>query len=777
MEAWEVPSADDLFEHAACGLLVTTTEGTIRKVNATFCRWIGFSAEELVGKYRFQWLVTVGGRLFHQTHLEPLLQIQRSVSEVQLNVRHKSGHAIPMLVNVLRKNSSHGAYDEIAVFIATDRRAYEQELLSERKKLDVSLKAQLEAQQALQESRDVLGVAIRGVNMGFWTKDFATHNVWWSREMEELLGVADQHFAGTNDAFLSLIHPDDRKSFVQAVEVAQVEATDYVIEFRILHGNGKWIPLEGRGRAVYDKSGKPLTLFGIVSDITDRKEAETVLLRQAAIFEHQSDAIIVVDLNADIVDFNPECVRMLGYSQQEAIGKPVSMLHRQVDFERIQKAFTDGIEKNLEWRGEIIFVRKDGTEGVCESVIKAIANGKGEIYGAISVSRDISERRIAESQLLQLNEQLSKADQRKDEFLATLAHELRNPLAPMRNMLEILKLKNIEDPQLHLAREVFERQVKHMTHLVDDLMDVSRITQGRIQLRREAVDLFTAMQNAVESARTVVDAAQHALIVTPPPETMILFADVTRLTQIIANLLTNAAKYTPNGGHIWLKTERLGNRVVISVRDTGIGIAEDHLPTIFEMFSQLSPALERSQGGLGIGLSLVRGLVELHGGTIEAKSAGIGKGSEFLVSLPLSELQIDVAPSTGQPIATAKHGGRIVVIDDNIDAADTLTMALEMLGYEVFSAHTGTAGVEAITQFCPDVALVDIGLPDINGYEVARQVRASDQGKNIFLIAATGWGQPQDRKTAASAGFDQHLTKPIDFYALDEILKEKINSH
>jgi PAS domain S-box-containing protein len=527
--------------------------------------------------------------------------------------------------------------------------------------------------------------------------------------------------------------------------------------------------MEGRGRATYDRHGEPLTIYGLGIDITERKDAQTVLLRQAAIFEHLSDAIVITDLRGNITDFNAGGERMLGYRMREILGRPIAIFHPPEDALRIRREALAALAANGTWRSELTFVRRDGSRGVCETVVKPLANARGDIYGAVSVSRDITGRRRAEQQLQRLNLELSKADRRKDEFLATLAHELRNPLAPMRNVLEILRLKEFADPQLSWSRDVFDRQLQHMTHLVDDLLEVSRITQGKLELRKQRLELARAMQSAMEAAQPTVQASAHHLSVTLPREALYLDADPTRLSQMILNLLNNAAKYTPPGGSISLAAEREGDEAVIVVRDSGIGIPREHLDSVFEMFSQLAPALERSQGGLGIGLALVRGLAELHGGTVAAMSGGPGSGSEFVIRLPLSKATLEQAASA--PVEVPRAAGlRVAIVDDNADAADSLAMVLELEGHEVRTAGNGIAGLELIDEFAPHAVILDIGLPRLNGYEVARRIRLEHRDAGILLIAVTGWGQQQDKQAAEEAGFDHHFTKPVDPRELQRVL-------
>jgi PAS domain S-box-containing protein len=396
------------------------------------------------------------------------------------------------------------------------------------------------------------------------------------------------------------------------------------------------------------------------------------------------------------------------------------------------------------------------------------ADGRpGMLYG---LGIDISGRKHTEAELRRLNAELSQAHRRKDEFLATLAHELRNPLAPITNALEILRLKDPADSETRWTRDVIERQVRQMTRLVDDLLDVARITRGKIQLRRERVALAAIVQGAVEAARPSIEGSGHALGVSLPAVPIWLDADPTRLTQVLLNLLNNAAKYTPRDGRIDIEATAQGSEAVLVVRDTGIGVAAEYLPGLFEMFSQVEPALDRSQGGLGIGLALARGLVELHGGTIGVCSEGRGRGSEFTVRLPLAQAVADDAALVPQPAAAGPGMLRVLVVDDNRDAAESLALMLELSGHDVSVRHDGPSALEAVRQGRPDVVLLDIGMPGMNGYEVAERLRQEEAGRRVLLVALTGWGQEEDKRRAVVAGFDHHLTKPVDPSSLNAVL-------
>jgi len=511
-----LPPAGFFHDHAPCGLLQSDADGLLLRANATACRWLGFDQRELAGVVRVQDLMTIGARLFHHTHCLPLLQVRGSVAELQIDLRHRDGSRLPMLVNVVRRQLAGEIRDEWALFMASERQSYERELRSARKAAEDALEAQL----------------------------------------------------------------------------------------------------------------------------------------------------------------------------------------------------------------------------------------------------------CAERRLQAVNAALSAADRRKDEFLATLSHELRNPLAPMRSALEVLKLRRDGAAPDARLLSVFERQLHHLTHLVDDLMEVSRITQDKMALRREPVDLTALVRAAVGDTAGLMEHARHRLDLDLPARPVMVDADPTRINQAVVNLLTNAAKYTPDGGRILLHLGVQEGAAVLAVRDNGIGLPAHALATVFDMFSQLEPALERSRGGLGIGLSLVKGIVELHGGAIAAASEGEGKGSCFTVRLPLAHAVQRATPAATTGLAPA----RILVVDDNADAAEMLLMALELFGCEVRAVHSAHAALDLAREFAPQVALLDIGLPDLNGYELARRLRATEHGRSMRLIAATGWGQEKDRQLAFDAGFDHHLTKPIDFERLRSAL-------
>ncbi len=414
---------------------------------------------------------------------------------------------------------------------------------------------------------------------------------------------------------------------------------------------------------------------------------------------------------------------------------------------------------------EIVVERPDGTRICVLAHPEPLRDASGEVVGAVNMLVDITDRK-------QMEEALKDADRRKDEFLATLAHELRNPLAPIRNALQLFKAKDLPDPELQWGRDVIDRQVQVMARLLEDLLDVSRISRGKVELRKERVTLRSIIEAALETSRPVIEAGSHQLTMILPPEPIYLEADPVRLAQVFSNLLNNAAKYTEQNGHIWLSVARQGSTVRVSVKDSGIGIPSEMLPHIFAIFSQAAPALPHAQGGLGIGLSLVKGLVELHGGGIEAHSGGPGRGSEFVVYLPVAEASPvqEPAPPTQDGEQDVGAPCRILVVDDNRDSADTLAMLLQIMGNEVGTAYDGEQAITAAAALRPDVVLLDIGMPKLDGYAAGRRIREQPWGKEMVLIALTGWGQEDDRRRTEEAGFNGHMVKPVDPAELMKLL-------
>ena len=513
-----------------------------------------------------------------------------------------------------------------------------------------------------------------------------------------------------------------------------------------------------------------------------RKQTEWLRVTLASI----GDGVISTDAEGRISFMNRVAESLTGWQESDALDRPLEDVFRVVNEQSRAPVENPAMwalraEKVIELPTPALLIAKDGTERPLEDSAAPIRAANGTITGAVLVFRDVTDRknsdeelRANELRLRELASDLSVADRRKNEFLAMLAHELRNPLAPIRNALTVIRLTSGKARAVDEASAMMERQVAQLSRLVDDLLDINRITRGKVELRKERVDLASVVHHAIEACRSLSESMGHEFSVVLPPHPIHVNGDPMRLAQAVGNLLNNACKYTQNAGRISLTVERDGPTVAIRVRDNGIGIAADQLPVIFEMFTQLDTSLERAHSGLGIGLTLVKELVELHGGAVEAHSSGVGHGSEFTIKLPVStQVSSDFAREPPAPEPAPANGCRILIVDDNVDSATSLAMLMELASNETRTVFDGLEAVQAAALFRPDVVLLDIGMPKLDGYEAARRIREQPWGKNMFLVALTGWGQDEDRQRSKDAGFDAHLVKPVDHSELVTLLANR----
>jgi PAS domain S-box-containing protein len=635
-----------------------------------------------------------------------------------------------------------------------------------------SLSARQSAAAELHRQREWLRVTLASIGDGVIVTDTSGRIVLVNAAAARLTGWTEADARGRAlDKVFRIVDEFSRKPADNPVQVVLREGTVVGLGNHtvLLARDGVERPVDNSAAPIRDERGNTLGVVLTFRDVTERKRADAALReseqRFARFMQHLPGLAWAKDLRGRYAYVNDAAEKAFRVPRAELYG----MTDDDVFPPETAAQFTanDRLALASETGVRVIETLQQADGVVHHSVVSKFPipgpDGAPALVGGMAI--DITDLKRAE-------EALKEADRRKDEFLAMLAHELRNPLAPIANALEVMRLSGPGDAAAR-SRQVMERQVGHLVRLVDDLLDVSRVMRGKIGLRREPVELAAVVARAVETARPVVDAEGHELTVNLPPEPLWLDGDLVRLCQVVGNLLTNAAKYTDRGGHIRVSAERDGAEAVLRVRDNGIGIAPDVLPRIFDMFVQAERRTRDGRGGLGIGLTLVRRLVELHGGSVSAHSEGPGKGSEFVVRLPLLSHAVRPGmPGAGAPARPAARPARrrVLVVDDSADAAESLALVLRLRGHDVRVAYDGASALELAAADPPDVALLDIGMPEMDGCELARRFRASPSLRNVVLAAVTGWGQAEDRRRTREAGFDRHFVKPVEAETLDELL-------
>jgi PAS domain S-box-containing protein len=793
---------ESIVNHVIDGIIAIDENGTVETFNPAAERLFGYKAKEVIG----QNVKLLMPEPYHGEH-DGYLANYRGTGQAKIigigrevEGRRKDGSTFPMELAV--GEFWLGQHRHFTGIVRD---------ITERKK----------AEAAAQRYQEILQLVHRIGKIGHWEWNSLTDENHWSPEIEALYGLKPGTFGGTYDAWAKLLHPDDLPRQEEVVRRA-LETGQYFTEFRVIWPDGTVHWLEVRANVFKDGHEKPIRITGVNMDVTERKQAEAALRQSEQRLTEELEAIsrlhalstrllAVVDVLSALDDLLENAIATCGadfgnvqlYNPQiKALEIVAQRGFRQdfLDYFRTVRVADGSACAQAMQHGEhciIEDVQQDPTFEPHRSIAAAadlrgvhstpMKDRNGSVIGMLSVHfrqphrpsereqrfLDLYARHAADLiERTRFEEALKEADRRKDEFLATLAHELRNPLAPVLNALQIIRLS--PSPQtLADARSMMERQLGQMVHLIDDLLDVSRITRGKVQLHKERVELATVMRNAVEACRPLIESCGHELQVTLPSEPVFLDADSTRLTQVFSNLLNNAAKYSDRGAHMDLTAEQHGNEVVVSVRDTGIGITADMLPKVFDLFTQVLRDRGRSQGGLGIGLTLVKRLVEMHGSDIQARSDGPGKGSAFVVRLPLLVTAVASESQPGQepPTSASPVKARILVVDDLKDSAESLAMLLRFMGNEVRIAYDGEEAVEAAAAFQPDLVLLDIGLPKLDGYEACRRIRQLAFGKDTVLVAVTGWGTEEDRREAQEAGFDHHMIKPVASEAVEKLLQ------
>jgi len=612
------------------------------------------------------------------------------------------------------------------------------------------------AEDALRLREEQLRLALRGSDAGSFELDLETGDAIWSPEMFELYGMPPGRGPVRCDEWRRRVHPDDHAAAVAALERAR-ETGDLVCVLRVFRqdtGALRW--MHARGKVIADPAGATKRVLGLNVDVTERRMSEEALRaherRYRKLFEGSLDAVYATREDGTVVDANHAACEMHGMTVEEirAAGRQGLVVADAAFAAMLQRRASEG-----QARGLATMRRKDGSTFPAE-VESVIVDPGGREFTAFVIARDITERRRVE-------EELRAADRAKTEFLGVLSHELRNPLAPIRNSLYLLEHAAPGGPQARGAMEVIRRQTDHLTRLIEDLLDLTRISRGKIALRRSRFDLREVVRRTTDDLASVFAHAGVTLQVAEGGAPAWIDADETRVAQVLGNLLQNAVKFTPAGGRVSVTLGVAVPWAELRVRDTGVGIEPGAVARMFEPFVQGEQGLARTRGGLGLGLPLVRGLTELHGGSVEARSEGPGRGAEFVVRFPLSAPAERHAAEPGRAPGAPR---RVLVIEDNVDAGFTLAEVLELEGHEVRVARDGASGIALARELGPDVVLCDIGLPDLDGYEVARTLRRDEGLRGARLVALTGYAQPEDQRRARDAGFDAHLGKPPDLPAL-----------
>jgi PAS domain S-box-containing protein len=673
----------------------------------------------------------------------------------------------------------HTTHDELAVVIDAfnsmldeiEARTHEQEHTNAELRREAQVRQT--AEQALARTKIQLESTMAAAEIGTWLWDLSTNTIEADRNLAALYGVDDVAvLSGDPARHRQRIHPDDLDKVVASETDALRSGKLTSTEFRIIRPDGSIRWLASRGRLHLDRNGVPSMLSALKIDITAQKLAERALQDSErlyrAIGESMDYGVWVCDAAGRNVYSSDSFLKLAGITQQECAGFNWTEILHPDDREATAAAWNACVRRGDLWYREH---RVRGADGQYHAVLAQgvpIRDERGVVTGWAGFNLDI--HRLKDTEM-----QLREAGRRKDEFLATLAHELRNPLAPIRHAVKLLQASGVEESKLQWARAVIARQVERMALLLDDLLDVARITRGRLQLSKSTVHLDQLVAMAVETARPLIESKHQTLLVGLPHAPVELRVDPLRASQALGNVLTNAAKYTDQGGRIELNAHVDDQSLTIAVKDSGIGLSAESFPGLFEMFSQVDSVSERTDGGLGIGLALVKGLMELHGGSVNAASEGLGRGSVFTLQFPGSIVAAPVAAATAprlKPRNASQATTAVVVVDDNRDAADSLAMLLSLSDYEVDVAYSGQQGLELCARVQPRIVILDIGMPFPNGYEVAQRIREQDWGREALLVAVTGWGQESDRIKTRAAGFDHHLTKPIDIEELQQLLQE-----
>ncbi len=741
-----------LLEAAPDAMVIVDQHGIIVLVNALTKRMFGYSPEELIGK-----------------HVEILMPLQMRDSHGDRRLAYSTDPKQREMSGGLELLGLRKDKSQFSIEVSLSPLETTQGVLVSSAIRDVTVRKQVEDQ--LRKSDAQLRFIMDSMPQKIGTTKPNGEVDYFNPQVTEFTGLSFEQLQVWG--WTQFIHPSDVDEHVKAWKrsIETGEHFEFESRFRRFDGVYRWH--FSRALPMRDQAGDIVMWVGSNTDIDDIKQAEAALqiseIRYRRLFEAAKDGILILDfLTGRIIDSNPYMSDLLGYSSENFLGKELWEFGLFKD-----RGANEAAVKELQGNGYLRYEHlplesKTGFAVEVEIVANAYREADHQVIQCNV--RDITERSRLEKLLQSQARELENLHLRKDEFLAMLSHELRSPLAPIANAVQLMSLhQDTETRTQQQARNIIERQLAKLQRLVDDLLEVSRITSGRVQLRKERAAISGIIQGAVETVRPLIQQRSHELTIAMPVVPIWLNADAARLEQVVINLLTNAAKYTEEGGHIWLTVIKDRSECVIRVRDSGVGISSTLLPYVFDLFTQSERSLDRSQGGLGIGLALVQRLTELHGGTVEAQSE-LGQGSEFIVRLPLQPDESRRGASIEIATQQASRALRVLVVDDNVDTVLGFSLLLKAQGHDVRTAYTGLDVFKTVAAFHPHVIMLDIGLPGLNGYEVAKQLRAQPDGKNVLLIALTGYGQDSDRRTSTEAGFDHHLVKPAKFEHLLQIL-------
>ncbi len=747
------------FENASVGAAQLRGDGTYQRVNDRYCEITGYSREELLAGMKPGQLTHPDDQARDQEFLTGVMQGRLGPSEIEKRIIRKDGRVAWMQVTSNAVRDAEGRVVRGGALVQD---------ITERK----------QAEERLRASQERLAMAVEASGLGLWDWDLVADRVHLSAEFQRLTGFKQGTVESGGDFLCGIAHPSDATALHEAMtKHLQGELPRWVAQCRLRNAAGDYLWVHAVGQVTArDNQGTPLRVSGVVIDLTERKQLEEELRERQALLLEAGRLVHLGhwdrDLRTGQAYWSDEIFRILGLApgttppSQPAFLEMVVPEDRQRMAELLRSTGIDGITRRTEYR----VVNSQGQVRTLHGTVELLRDSEGSPARLLGTVQDITERKAAELERERLVEDLRDSDRRKNEFLAMLSHELRNPLAPIKNSLFILDRASPDSDQARRALMVLNRQVNQLSRLVDDLLDLTRISSNKVVLKRQRVELNELVRRTLEDHRSLFENNGIDLELAPAPRPVFVNADSNRLAQVVGNLLHNGSKFTPRGGRatVSVAADDAVGKARILVADSGVGMTAEMLGRLFRPFMQADNALDRNKGGLGLGLALVKGLVELHGGEVGAHSAGLGEGSQLVVALPL-----DVRPgeSTEFPRGGARGSRRrVLIIEDNADAADTLRQVLELSQHEVAVAHDGPDGLARARELLPEIVLCDLGLPAMDGYGVARAFRADEKLKSAYLVALSGYALPQDVERSREAGFDLHLAKPPSIEQLEGVL-------